>query len=177
MHKGNTYHALIKENFIFTPSCVLIRRKCLEQTGLFDSSIAFALDYDYWIRISKHFDFEYISEPLVKYCMHENRLSNNNKLRARGALDLSKKYGKQILANNYWRSVYLHLGIELCRKGEMVKGSNALLQSIRYYPTEKSSRFYFDISLLSFRNFKRKMDKLRFYCQSIKAVSTILSQR
>jgi glycosyltransferase involved in cell wall biosynthesis len=166
LHKGNTYHTLMKKNFIYTPSSVLIRRRCLEQIGLFNSEIAYGLDYDYWIRISKHFDFEYLTEPLVRYRLHENGLSNNNELRAMGARDLAMKYGKQIIANNYWRSVYLHLGIELCRKGEMKKGVDALSRSIRYYPTHKRSRFYFNISLLGLINFKWALvlkNKLRPY--------------
>ncbi len=171
LHKGDVYHALIKGNIIGTPSCVLIRRKCMEKIGLFDFAIAYGLDYDYWIRISKHFDFKYLAEPLVKYRVHENRLSNNIELRAQGARDLAKKYGKQIIANNYWRSIYFPLGIELCNKGEMTEGIKALLRSIRYYPTRKISYFYFGISLLGFRNFKRAMvlkDKLRPYFSVIK---------
>lgn len=166
LHKGNTYYTLMKKNFIYTPSSVLIRRRCMEQIGLFNPEIAYGLDYDYWIRISEQFDFEYLAEPLVKYRLHENGLSNNNELKVQGAQDLAMKYGKQITANNYWRSIYLHLGIELCRKGEMKKGIYALSRSIRYYPTQKRSRFYFDISMLSLINFKWTLvlkNKLRPY--------------
>lgn len=171
LHKGEMYHILMKRNIIGPPSCVLIRRKCMEKIGLFDSAIAYGLDYDYWIRISKHFDFKYLSEPLVKYRVHENRLSNNIELRAQGARDLAKKYGKKIIADNYWRSIYLPLGIELCNKGEMIEGIKAMLESIRHYPTRKISYFYFGISLLGFSNFKRAMvlkEKLRPYFSVIK---------
>jgi len=170
LHKGETYHILMKQNIIGTPSCVLIRRKCIEKIGLFDNTISYGLDYDYWIRISKHFDIEYLTEPLVKYRIHENRHSNNIELRAQGARDLAKKYGKQIIANNYWRSIYFPLGIELCNKGEMIEGAKALLRSIRHYPTRKISYYYFAMSLFGFRNFKRAMvleDKLRSYFHSI----------
>ena len=171
LHKGEMYHILMKRNIIGPPSCVLIRRKCMEKIGLFDSAIAYGLDYDYWIRISKHFDFKYLSEPLVKYRVHENRLSNNIELRAQGARDLAKKYGKKTIANNYWRSIYLPLGIERCNKGEMIKGIKAMLESIRHYPTRKISYFYLGISLLGFSNFKRAMvlkEKLRPYFSVIK---------
>ncbi|MDL1981521.1 MAG: glycosyltransferase [Deltaproteobacteria bacterium] len=171
LHKGEMYHILIKRNIIGPPSCVLIRRKCMEKIGLFDSAIAYGLDYDYWIRISKHFDVEYLAEPLVKYRVHENRLSNNIELRAQGARDLAKKYGKKIIASNYWRSIYLFLGIELCNKGEMIEGIKAMLESIRHCPTRKISYFYLGISLLGFSNFKRAMvlkKKLRPYFSVIK---------
>jgi glycosyltransferase involved in cell wall biosynthesis len=177
LHKGETYHILMKLNIIGTPSCVLIRRKCAERIGLFDSAIAYGLDYDYWIRISKHFDIDYLAEPLVKYRIHENTLSNNIELRAQGARDLAKKYGKQIIANNYWRSIYLPLGIGLCNKGEMIEGIKALLWSFRYYPTRKITYFYFVISLLGASNFKRALvlkDKLRLLLS--KADKTILNR-
>lgn len=162
--RGNNYQALIKQNFIGSPSVVLLKRGCVEKIGLFDSAIAYGLDYDYWIRISKHFDFDCIEGALVKYRVHKYSLSSNIELRAEGARDLAKKYGNNIIANNYWRSIYLPLGIELCNKGEMRKGITAFLRSIRHYPMRKCGYFYFGIALLGPGNFKRAIklkDRLR----------------
>ena len=41
-------------------------------------------DWDMWLRISRDFQFEYISEPLVNYSVHEDQLSNNRALVAKG---------------------------------------------------------------------------------------------
>ena len=154
-HRGNVYHALMKRNFVGAASSVLIKRKCVEKIGLFDTAIAYGLDYDYWIRISKQFDFDCIAESLVKYRIHNSRLSSNIELRAQGAQDLAKKYGKTIISNKYWRSIYIDLGVTLCNKGEMRKGINALLRSIWYYPLKKCNYFYFAIALFGPKNFKR----------------------
>ena len=154
VHKGNIYHLLKNRNFIVTPSSVFIKTECVEKVGLFDTEIAYGLVYDYWIRISKHFDIDYLAETLVKYRVHENRLSSDNELRAQGGRDLAKKYGNQILSE-YWRDIYFPLGVERCHKGEMIKGINALLRSIWHRPKHIKGYIYLWVALFGHGNFKR----------------------
>ena len=45
-----------------------------------------------WIRISRQFHFECIKEPLVKYHVHKNQISNNASLRAKGLEAMLKKH-------------------------------------------------------------------------------------
>lgn len=40
--------------------------------GLFDKSFPYAHDYDLWMRVVQHYDFQYINEPLVFYRVHAN---------------------------------------------------------------------------------------------------------
>ena len=42
------------------------------------------LDYDMWIRIAKEFHFECIKEPLIKYHIHKDQISNNLSIKVRG---------------------------------------------------------------------------------------------
>jgi len=82
--RGDIYLDMVRRNVVFTPSTVLLRRECFEKVGLFDESIPWMLDYDMWIRISREYHFECIKEPLVKYHVHENQISNNAAIRAKG---------------------------------------------------------------------------------------------
>jgi glycosyltransferase involved in cell wall biosynthesis len=89
--RGYIYDDMIVENAVGTSSTVLLRRECFERFGLFDEDIAWGLDYDMWIRISKGFEFEFIKDPLVKYHVHEDQISNNLRIRILGIEALLNK--------------------------------------------------------------------------------------
>ncbi len=114
--------------------------------------------------VARHFHFEYIKEPLVQYNIHENRLSNNPEIRAKGLEAMSHKYKKR-RRKSCSRS-YLSIGVLFCIKGDMTKGINALRKSIRLYPFEPRAYFYLGISLLGTRNFtkiKKFKEKICFW--------------
>jgi len=54
------------DNFVCFSS-VLMRREALEHVGSFDNRLELAIDYDLWVRAAKHYLFDFIDEPLVKY--------------------------------------------------------------------------------------------------------------
>ncbi len=66
---------LMKFNYINT-STVMIRKKCLEDIGLFNEEYEYLEDLDLWIRIGKAYRFIYVNKPLVKTRSHPNSLRN-----------------------------------------------------------------------------------------------------
>ncbi|UJF35785.1 glycosyltransferase [Paenibacillus hexagrammi] len=50
---------------------VMLRMDVFRQVGLFNESLKYTQDYDLWMRVLFHFDFEYLNEPIVKYRVHE----------------------------------------------------------------------------------------------------------
>ena len=50
----NAFLKLIHENFISTPT-VMLRKSCLQKTGLFDESLWSVEDRDLWLRFAAHF--------------------------------------------------------------------------------------------------------------------------
>ncbi len=133
--RGNIYKDMALDNFVGTPSTVLLRKECFCRAGLFDEDIAYTLDYDMWIRISKEFHFDYIKRPLVKYHLHEDQISNNLEIRARGKEALLKKYGPFFTSN---RKAYgkhmLDLGLLYRDQQEIGKANAACLKAIKVYP-------------------------------------------
>ena len=70
-------------------ACFLYRRKVYETIGGYDPSMFIVEDYDYWLRIYKHFPIEHIplepyKYPPYKYRQHPNSLT-------------SKKYAEQFI--------------------------------------------------------------------------------
>jgi len=54
-----SYPRLLEVCYLCQPA-VFWRREVMERFGLFDSTLQYALDYDYWLRVGKALDFHYL---------------------------------------------------------------------------------------------------------------------
>ena len=61
-----SYARLLTENFI-SQMTVFWRRRLLDETGLLDTSLSLAFDYDLWLRFGKRSDPFYIPERLASF--------------------------------------------------------------------------------------------------------------
>jgi glycosyltransferase involved in cell wall biosynthesis len=68
--------ALLERNWIGTPS-VLLRRRVLEKSGLFDERFTHAEDYDLWLRIGASGKIGYIDAPLIQCRRHSANASGD----------------------------------------------------------------------------------------------------
>lgn len=158
--RGDICNDLLVRNLIGTPSTVMIRRACIQQAGLFDENLCYGVDHDFYLRIAKHYHFEYIKKPLVKYTIHEKRLTNNPDIVAKGLEAFSRKYSEKICTMNFRRSKhlglgYLSVGVSYCFRGDTQKGIEALKKSIRIYPFEPRAYLNLIFSWTGVRNFTR----------------------
>lgn len=79
--EGKVFLKLLKNNFIPTSSVVL-RKTCLQKTGLFNESktLIGIEDYHLWIRLAKFFTVKYINKPLVNYYLGGDRLGSDSRI-------------------------------------------------------------------------------------------------
>jgi glycosyltransferase involved in cell wall biosynthesis len=155
---------LIKENFIRTSS-ILLRKECFEHCGLFDESMPTSSDYDMWIRISEKFSFKIIKNYLVKYYIHESRLTFNYEKMTNGMEILFEKHDDFFNKNpKAYSKRYLHLGVLYCYKGEVQKGRKAFRKSMRMNPFEMRNYFNFSLSLLGAEGFKKLKEAKEKLC-------------
>jgi glycosyltransferase involved in cell wall biosynthesis len=86
-HRGDVYQRLLESNVVYGTSGVMLRRAAVEVAGWFNQEASPSEDYDYWIRVARHFEVDFIPDPLVIYYNIESdeRLSLNvhNVIRAR----------------------------------------------------------------------------------------------
>ncbi len=61
---GKLFQDLVRNCFVFTPT-VVVRRKCLEQVGLFNESLAVSEDFNLWLRIAAHWRIAFLPEVLA----------------------------------------------------------------------------------------------------------------
>ena len=66
---------LLRDDYI--NACFLYRRACQEKVGLYDPKLVGTEDWDYWIRISRHFKMLHVNQTLYKFRIHESSLSAN----------------------------------------------------------------------------------------------------
>ncbi len=55
-------------------ACFMYRRKVRDTVGEYDPDSELIEDYDYWVRVSKHFRLHHLKEPLYHYRYHEQSL-------------------------------------------------------------------------------------------------------
>lgn len=62
-------------DYTATLSTVMVRSVCFYKAGLFEESIKTAEDWLMWVRISLHFNMAYLEEPMIKYRLHGNNIT------------------------------------------------------------------------------------------------------
>ena len=162
--QGNLLYQLMIKSPIHT-STVVIRKSCLDEIGLFDETISYMEDRDLWIRLSMHWDFEYITEPLTKAYVHGvAHLSRNLEGQTSGREKLLERYDDFLKKNRKsWGALYLCLGAQYCQLKQMKKGRKNIIKGIVRYPFNKIAYFHLFSSFLGPNNYQR----LRRYYKSI----------
>lgn len=132
-HRGDVYEHFLRENFIGSPT-LLIRRECFKRAGLFDPNLSSSQDWDMWLRIARHYRFDYVDEIVAKYYVHGRQISFNMKKYIPGRERFIRKH-LDIWKNPRVLSVHLsQMGLLLLLSGEPDKGLRYLLYSIGIAP-------------------------------------------
>jgi glycosyltransferase involved in cell wall biosynthesis len=122
---------------VVTASSVLLRHACFDIVGLFDEELFGMEDFDMWVRVHDVFRLEYLDEPLVKYYVHQNTVSQKHSRIAR-TLDRFLRKHRRLLIRNRRRYCLLHvsLGRVYMLAGETKRAREAFLAAIRLWPLE-----------------------------------------
>ena len=72
--RGRVLDAIFVQNFVCFSSA-MVHRSVFDHVGGFDPGFDLAIDYDLWLRVARHYAFEYVPEPLVRYRTGHGNLS------------------------------------------------------------------------------------------------------
>lgn len=126
------------------PSSVVIRRRCLDEVGVFDPSFRSGCeDVDLLIRLAKRYAVAYIAEPLVRYRCHSQNFSSTlnlqvvdwEKSKTRiledifGDAELGQLFSD--LKRNAYSSIYLTLAGRAYDDGEMKLAREYLFRALK----------------------------------------------
>uniref|UniRef100_A0A7C4RT37 Glycosyltransferase family 2 protein n=1 Tax=Desulfatirhabdium butyrativorans TaxID=340467 RepID=A0A7C4RT37_9BACT len=151
---GTIYRELLRHNAIGTPSTLMIRRACIDRVGLFDGSIVYGVDHDLYLRIARYFTFACIPEPLVRYHVHDARMSNDPDVVLRGMKALTQKYGRErggLVNRKVLGCGYYDAGIACIDRNQRKRAQALFLRSILMNPLEWLSYHQFVCSLFEER--------------------------
>lgn len=77
-------------------SCLVLRRSCFDEAGLFDEDLFNCVDFDMWMRIHLRSSaplFRFIVEPLVDWRTRPGAISSNEGKRVDGLDEIFRRYG------------------------------------------------------------------------------------
>lgn len=75
--ESESFHTSILLKGYLSPSSMLAKKEVFEKIGPIDENCLIYDDWDMFIKISRHFGFNFINEPLYKYYIHEGNISYN----------------------------------------------------------------------------------------------------
>lgn len=135
--RGDIFPKILERNYIGNCSGIMVRKTCFCTTGLFDENLLAAEDWDMWIRLAKHYEFDFTDEPLYLYRVHEKRLSARPFVRLRAESLLFEKLQPEFKKLEDTRAVaYWHyrIGKLYCRCGNMKKGREEFKMAVDINP-------------------------------------------
>lgn len=139
--RGNIYRDELRKDYVSSTSAVMVRRECFDKVGLFDETLPARQDYDMWLRLSKHYLFNYVPDPLVIiHIGRQDTIDRNILAQKEGERRIREKISKEIqglssitqrriLAYHYYRA-----GNRFCWKFGVRYCREELLQAIKLWP-------------------------------------------
>ncbi len=157
-HRGDLTGDLLLRNVVGSSSAVLARKTVLESTGGFDTDLPSRQDLDMWLRISIHYDIEYVEscDVVIHKDRERNRISLNDWGRCKGYLTLYRKH-KDLLEREEKKSEYL------CQMGRVfdVRSQRKSFISKCYLESIRSDPYYIKpYALLLILKLKEYLGKL-----------------
>lgn len=83
--RGHVLSQMFSQNFVCFSSA-MVRREVFSRVGRFDPQWDLAIDYDLWLRVARHYTFEFVDEELVRYRTGHGNLSKKLADRVDGVL-------------------------------------------------------------------------------------------
>jgi len=89
---GRITEALFVDNIV-PFSAAVARRECFDKVGVMDDTLKMAIDWDLWLRMSVHFSFAFVDEPLLLYRVgHPGQMSKNYFVREKDTMRIMQKF-------------------------------------------------------------------------------------
>jgi len=96
-YRGDIHDRFLRGFCPPTPSMFMVRREAIEKVNGFDEGLLTFVDIDLWMRISEHYDFDYVDDPvIIKYEQIGDQYVNNFKKRYKGYHLFMNKWSKKL---------------------------------------------------------------------------------
>ncbi|WP_017302983.1 glycosyltransferase family 2 protein [Spirulina subsalsa] len=97
--RGDLRENLLYKNFIGSASTIMFKREALEKDIYFDPELPFCEDWDFFIKLAQHYEFEVIKEGLLYYSddlSQEDRATAKSSMMTEGFIIFLNRYHTQL---------------------------------------------------------------------------------
>ena len=136
-YRGQVYQRLLLSTILSSVSSVLVKRECFARAGLFDEELTSCQDWDMWLRIARHFEFDFVDETLVRINMHAEQISTDYNKLIPGRTRMVQKHAGEF--KQYPGIYVVHLkrvGKLHCLNGTWRQGLSWFRQAVQVRPLE-----------------------------------------
>jgi len=141
LHRGRVSGPLLIENFV-PYSTGVVRRECFERIGGFDETLRMGLDYDLWLRLSVHCQFDFIPVPTARYRIWAGQMSKNHRQRYKSGIRSMQNFLErnpgavdQALVRSAWAHTYTGRGnVMLWREKDRRAALRDYLRALSFRP-------------------------------------------
>jgi len=139
---SNLFSSLLDNCFIVTCALV-VRKRCLEQVGDFDTQLGICEDYDMWLRLAKTFTIIGLPTPLVRIRVHEHNTVGDTDAFCQFRLAVTQKhFGKPEGNPRTWsaerRRAHAHafrsVALKCIQDGQADRGWRYLEEAVSIWP-------------------------------------------
>jgi len=134
----DAFMKLVIENFVSTPT-VMLRKMCLDKSGLFDESLRSVEDRDLWLRIAANFKLACLPKVVCKRRLHNSNVSKEYEPSMRGrikVLEKNRKLFSNLAPRAIWQSqladAYCQLSYICLEKNQRAEAIKAALTSLTH---------------------------------------------
>lgn len=89
--RGNVFVEMLDKQAIGGCPTIIIKREIVDKVGYFDENLPRGNDGDYWRRICKVYDVDFVPETLAKVHIGHERITGNTKISIRGEIKALEK--------------------------------------------------------------------------------------
>ncbi|MCM8787205.1 MAG: glycosyltransferase, partial [Candidatus Omnitrophica bacterium] len=105
-----SHQEISKKIFLFNPlrhSTVMFRKELIYKYGFYDEKLDGAEDYDLWLRLGKFTKIANIGLPLLKYRLHDERVSEKEERKVLKAAIMARIKAIRFYNYPFWKLLYL----------------------------------------------------------------------
>lgn len=91
LRRGRLVEELLVHNVV-SFSTAIVRRRLLQLHGAFDPELDMGIDYDLWLRLSPHCEFDFVDESLADYRIHDGQMSRKVLERYEAGIHIMRRF-------------------------------------------------------------------------------------
>lgn len=126
MSQARLRREITVRNVVGNPSMALIRRRAIDRTGPFDTSLRWGEDWDLFVRLSRAGEIGFVPEPVIVYRWHRKSLSQERGLKQlatnhvvgrRAVAAFAPAWQRPILRARVWSAIEYDRALFVNRQG------------------------------------------------------------